>query len=149
MERVPFGFGLGYTRFAFRDLELRSADGGFPVEVSFTVENTGRRRGSTVAQVYVGEQRPCHPRPGKELKGFSKETLDPGENRRGSVALQRRDFCFWDSTAGDWRLHPGRFTIAVGASAAEIVLSGETTCGTTQEGMVSLGVSPLSLRVSP
>jgi len=128
--RHPFGFGLSYTTFAFEHLAIDPAPGaGWPVVVAFDVRNTGRVDGKTVAQVYVGEDRPRVPRPVKELEGFVKVTLSAGECRRVSVTLERRAFAFYDLANRAWTVEPGRFTISVGASACEIALSGTVTVG--------------------
>jgi len=123
----PFGFGLGYTRFELSDLSLDAgefeADGR--VEVSFTVANTGDRAGSTVAQVYVSDDLSSAPRPAKELKGFAKVALGPGESRRVAVTLDERAFAFYRPEAQHWLVEAGEFTIAVGLSSADLPLMGK------------------------
>lgn len=126
--RYPFGFGLSYTTFAFENLTVRPSSGkGFPVEVSFDIVNTGRLTGKAVAQVYVGEVKPRVPRPVKELKGFCKVSVASGERKRVSVTLDRRAFAFFDMATDSWAVTPGKFTISVGASAADIGLAGEVS----------------------
>ncbi len=124
--QFPFGFGLSYTSFAYANLALsptRTADGR--LSVSFEVTNTGSREGQDVAQVYVSEQKPKLPRPAKELKGFAKVALRPGETRRVTVTLEPRAFAYYDVAKGDWRADAGRFSVLVGRSSAEIVLRGD------------------------
>jgi beta-glucosidase len=121
----PFGFGLSYTSFAYGKLAVgpaRSRDGD--VSVSFDVTNTGSREGKDVAQVYVSEVKPKLPRPGKELKGFAKVSLRPGETQRVTLRLDPRSFAYFDVKRGAWRADAGRFEILVGRSSAEIVLRG-------------------------
>ena len=112
----PFGFGLGYTTFAFRDLTVRRAGAG--ADVSLTVRNTGRRPGAAVPQVYVsfpdstGE-------PPKRLEGFETVRLAPGASRRVTIHLDRRSFAHWDH---GWRIDPGSYGIAVGRSSRDLPL---------------------------
>ena len=127
-----FGHGLSYTTFRYDNLKVvpvagaRVADG--PVfEVSFDVKNTGQREGSDVAQVYVSETHASVPRPPKELKGFSKVTLRPGESRRVTVRLDGRAFSYYDTNAKGWRHDPGDFDILVGRSSEQIELRGKAT----------------------
>jgi beta-glucosidase len=77
-----------------------------------------------VAQVYVGERHPKVPRPVKELKGFARVALQPGESREVTVELDRRAFSYYDESSADWKLQPGRFDISVGGSSQAIALHG-------------------------
>lgn len=124
--RFPFGFGLSYTSFKFDRLAVRAL--GSPdapeFEVTFAVTNTGPRAGAAVAQVYVGEQKPTLPRPAKELKGFAKVELQPGETKTATVKLDLRSFAFFDVGAHAWRANAGRYDVHVGSSSAQIELSG-------------------------
>lgn len=136
----PFGYGLSYTSFKFSNLEITPASfhGGGPVTVSFDVTNTGKREGAEVAEVYVRPaidemfgvfhiQRmpPPDPRPDKELKGFAKLDLKPGETKRASVTLGPRAFSYYDVEKKQWTADPGDFGILVGSSSATIELSGK------------------------
>ncbi|HXM97362.1 MAG TPA: glycoside hydrolase family 3 C-terminal domain-containing protein [Candidatus Dormibacteraeota bacterium] len=123
----PFGYGLSYTTFQYSDLKVipTSADFSAPVTVSFNVKNTGSREGAEVAEVYVGDSHASVPRPVKELKGFAKVQLQPGEIKRVSVDLDRRAFSFYDVKRGDWKAEPGKFSILVGGSSEKIELEGE------------------------
>ncbi|MBT8055067.1 MAG: glycoside hydrolase [Xanthomonadales bacterium] len=121
----PFGHGLSYTTFEYANLGITPAstsDGA--VEVTFDVTNTGSRPGADVAQVYVADPESSVPRPPKELRGFARVDLMPGETRRVSVSLDRRALSFYDVKAGDWRAEPGEFNILVGRSSANITLRG-------------------------
>jgi len=120
--QFPFGFGLSYTTFQYGDLAVhRERDG---VRVSFSVRNTGRRPGDEVAQVYVGDAHSRVPRPVKELKGFARVALKPGEKKAVSILLDRRAFAYYDTTGKQWTVEPGDFTIAVGSSSEKIELAG-------------------------
>ena len=123
----PFGFGLGYSSFAVTDLELDAnrfeADGR--VSVSVTVENTGRRAGSEVVQVYVSAPDATVQRPAKELKAFEKVHLGPGERQRVTLQLDDRAFAYYRTEAQHWLVEPGRYVIRVARHAADAGLSAE------------------------
>jgi len=123
--QFPFGYGLSYTTFAYKNLSITPtrATGDQVVTVSFDVTNTGHRAGAEVAEVYVGEPHPSVPRPVKELKGFVKVPLNPGETRRVSLTLDRRAFSYYDSSKHCWTADAGDFNIYVGPSAAQIDLT--------------------------
>jgi beta-glucosidase len=127
----PFGHGLSYTTFRYSNLTVRPAGGGASnaplYEVSFDVRNTGTREGADVAQVYVGDTHSKVARPAKELKGFSKVNLKPGETRRVTVTLDARAFAYYDADAKRWRTDPGDFDILVGRSSQQIELRGKVT----------------------
>jgi beta-glucosidase len=121
----PFGFGLSYTTFSFSHLgvspEQASADS--PITVSFDVTNTGQRAGATVAQVYVGDPSAKVKRPVKELKGFEKVRLSPGETRHITVSLDRRSLAWWSDRKNDWEVDPGKFVVFVGDSSENTPLT--------------------------
>jgi beta-glucosidase len=124
----PFGHGLSYTTFEYGKLAItpeRTDDGN--VEISFDLTNTGDRAGAEVAQVYVADAHSKVSRPPKELKGFVKVSLDPGETRRVRVELDRRSFSYYDVQSGDWAVTPGDFEILVGRSSAAIELRRKLT----------------------
>ena len=120
----PFGYGLSYTTFQYSDLKVTplSADLGAPITVSFNVKNTGSREGAEVAEVYVGDSHASVPRPVKELKGFAKVQLKPGERKRVTISLDRRAFSYYDVGTSAWKAEPGNFAILVGSSSAQIEL---------------------------
>lgn len=122
----PFGFGLSYTSFAYSDLSVspQTGDLNAPVIVSFNVKNTGHREGAEVSELYVGDSHASVPRPVKELKGFAKVNLKPGENKRITLKLDRRAFSFYDVAKKGWSAKPGTFTILVGGSSDKIELRG-------------------------
>jgi beta-glucosidase len=123
----PFGHGLSYTRFAYGDLDARvSGDvehGDLAVSVSCRITNTGSRPGKEVAQLYLGDPAASVARPPRELKGFAKVDLAPGESETVTFRLDARDLSYWSTTASGWVLEPGEFTIAVGASSRDLRLS--------------------------
>lgn len=126
----PFGYGLSYTTFKHSDLAIKTArdgSGGNRWEVSFSVENTGKRAGAEVAQVYVSSRRSKIPRPAKELKGFVKVNLRPGETRRLSVTLDERALAYYDINSKQWYAEPGAYEVLVGSSSAQIELRGTLT----------------------
>lgn len=120
----PFGFGMSYTTFSFSNLtvtpEAVSPDG--IVTVNFDVTNTGMRAGTEVAEIYVGEPSATLSRPVKELKGFSRVTLAPGETGHVTATLSRRSMAYWDINTHDWKVDPGRFIVFVGDSSANVPL---------------------------
>jgi beta-glucosidase len=118
----PFGHGLSYTMFAYRDLEAKVE--GRSVAISFTVENTGKVAGKETAQVYIADRIASVPRPNKELKAFAKVDLRPGEKKTVTLTLQEDAFAFWD---GGWKVEPGVFTILVGTSYADVKLQTDVT----------------------
>jgi beta-glucosidase len=133
----PFGYGLSYTTFRYRNLSIRPdnrepAKAASPVpgplyEVSCDVTNTGSRDGADVAEVYVGELHPSVPRPLKELKGFARVSLHPGETQHVNIPLDGRAFSYYDTSAHEWRVNPNEFTVFVGRSVDQIELQGSVT----------------------
>jgi len=122
----PFGYGLSYTSFAYKDLKVsRNSTSDDQVVVEFDVTNTGSRTGADVAQVYVGNGHAPVPTPVKELKGFTKVDLNPGESKHVQIVLDRRAFCYYDVKDHKWALAPGDFDVFVARSAAEIELTGK------------------------
>lgn len=119
----PFGYGLTYGNFEYKDLKVNaSADG---VDVTFTLVNNGKAAAAEVAQVYVGEQHPCVVRPVKELKGYAKVQLGKGESKSVTVHLGNDAFAFYDEAVHDFRVNAGKFTIMVGASSEDIRLNAD------------------------
>jgi len=123
VPRYPFGHGLSYTDFHYRDLKVEKKDGG-KVTVSFTVENTGKRAGAEVTQLYVGDPECSVPRPPKELKGFQRILLAPGESKVVTIELGEDAFRFWNPETRKWTVEPGEFDLFVGSSSRDIRLKG-------------------------
>jgi len=125
----PFGYGLSYTRFAFSHLSVMPREAGpkGPMTVRFDVENTGQRAGAEVAEVYVGDPSATVPRPAKELKGFARVMLTPGEIAHVSVTLNRRALAYWSAKSEGWMVDPGKFVVYVGDSSEHLPLQAEFT----------------------
>jgi len=124
----PFGFGLSYTTFSFSNLVVpATATAGQTVTVSFDVTDSGRLAGAEIAQVYVSDPSAKVPRPERELKGFEKVRLDPGETRHVTVDLDARAFSYWDTAAHKWTIYPGKFVIRVGDSSENTPLNAGLT----------------------
>ena len=122
----PFGYGLSYTKFKYSNLKISpsSFKGEEPVTVTFSITNAGKREGAEVAEVYVSDKHSMVERPAKELKGFTKVNLKPGETKTVSVPLNRRAFSYYDVEGKQWKAEPGEFTVLVGSSSAETALTG-------------------------
>jgi beta-glucosidase len=125
----PFGYGLSYTSFAYSNLSVEpgATKGGWQTEVAFDITNTGKREGAEVAQVYVADKHAKLPRPAKELKGFSKVILKPGEKRRVKLILDERALSYYDVDSKRWHAEPGQFEVLVGSSSESIQLQGRLT----------------------
>lgn len=120
----PFGHGLSYTSFEYSGLKLEKT-GECECVVSFDVTNTGTVRGKEIAEVYVRDVLSAVPRPDKELKGYEKVDLAPGETKRVSISLDRRAFAYYNTSLHDWYIENGAFEILVGASSRDVRLVGK------------------------
>lgn len=130
----PFGYGLSYTQFSFGDLQVsaeRFLDTNL-VTVQCSVKNIGQRAGAEVVQLYVGKQGSPLFRAPKELKGFSKVYLEPGEEKMVEFTLQPRSFAYFNVEISDWHVEGGEYQIFVGSSSRDLPLQTtvyiETTC---------------------
>ncbi len=125
----PFGHGLSYTTFDYSNLRLSSdrmtADGTISLQVDVT--NTGSRPGAEVVQLYIGDEESLSERPIKELKGFEKVFLNPGETRSVTMTIDTDALKFYDDREHRWVAEPGKFSVHVGASSADIRLTGSFT----------------------
>ncbi len=119
----PFGYGLSYTTFKLSNLSVKPGTVAHAT-VTFDITNTGKRVGADVAQVYVSDSHAKVARPEKELKGFEKVSLKPGETKHLSVELDARAFAYYDVQAKKWTIAPGKFNIAVGDSSDALNLNG-------------------------
>lgn len=131
----PFGFGLSYTTFEYSGLKLsaekiKDTD---TLAVTLTVKNTGSRAGKAVVQLYVGDVESTPLRPVRELKGFAKVALEPGESREVSFTLDKRAFAYWSQQIHDWHVETGVFTIEAGDSSRSLPLKAEVTVESTVE----------------
>jgi beta-glucosidase len=122
----PFGYGLSYTKFKFTNLAVSPETAGAnpQVTVTFDVTNTGSRKGAEVAQVYLSPDNAKVERPERELKGFERVLLEPGETKHLSVTLDARAFTYWSTEGKRWTIEPGKFTVHVGDSVASTPLTG-------------------------
>jgi beta-glucosidase len=120
----PFGHGLSYARFEYRDLQLspRIINETDSLTISLDVKNIGDVAGKEIVQVYVRAIESKIFRAEKELKGFAKVSLEPGENEAISIKLDPRAFSYFDSQVNDWRVEPGTYEILVGSSSRDIRL---------------------------
>ncbi|KAL8796014.1 MAG: hypothetical protein Q9195_001590 [Heterodermia aff. obscurata] len=128
----PFGHGLSYTTFEFSDLQVsvskadaRPSSSEALIIAACSVENTGLRQGAEVVQVYIQQQAPSISRPVKELKGFKKVFLQPGEKREVQISMERKYACsFWDEGRDMWIMEKGQYTVLVGNSSQADFLEG-------------------------
>mgnify|MGYP001172722238 FL=1 len=116
-----FGHGLSYTTFEYAKVtEGRQMGPDGTITVSVPVKNTGSRAGAEIVHLYVSDLKSSLPRPVKELKGFRKITLQPGQEQTVSFTIDRKALSFYDDTKQDWVAEPGAFEALVGASACDI-----------------------------
>jgi len=120
-----FGHGLSYTNFDLTDIALSAvnitADQG--ITVTAMVKNTGDVAGAEVVQLYLHDIESSVERPAKELKGFAKVYLAPGESKQISISLNKRDLSFWDITTNNWKAESGSFEVMLGSSLSDIRLA--------------------------
>ena len=114
--RFPFGYGMSYTTFAYSDMAADEQG------VSLTVTNTGSVAGTEIVQLYVAKKNSELFRPAKELKGFARVTLAPGEKQRITIMLDDKAFRFWNVKANRWEIEGGEYELLVGASVEDIRL---------------------------
>jgi beta-glucosidase len=124
----PFGHGLSYTTFAYSDLKVaKKVKAGERIEVTLKVKNTGKVVGKEVVQLYVGDTKSSLPRPPKELKGFAKVALEPGQSETVTFTLDERSLAYYDPVKKGWVAEPGEFEVLVGASSRDIRLKAKFT----------------------
>jgi beta-glucosidase len=122
----PFGFGLTYTTFAYSNLSVKRAGGGY--DVTFTLKNTGTREGAEVPQVYVGPPpNPPVPMAVKALAGFDRVTLAPGASKKVTVHVDAQPLSYWSTTDHAFKVAGGKRTFMVGASSRDIKLKTDVT----------------------
>jgi beta-glucosidase len=126
----PFGYGLSYTTFSCSGLQVAAGEKG-SATVQVTVANTGQRAGAEVVQVYVHDGHASLPRPERELKGFQKVELQPGEQRTVSIPLTSASFSYYDPKQHAWVAEAGDFGIDVGTSSRDLPLHGTYTLAQT------------------
>lgn len=116
-----FGHGLSYTSFEFSDMELSKNDDKITVKLS--IKNTGKTAGAEVVQLYIEDLEPAVKRPKKELKGFQKVFLQPGESTTVNLMLGKEAFQYFDEKSHQWILAPGKYAVLSGSSSSDIRLS--------------------------
>lgn len=115
----PFGFGLSYTSFTYSDIKASGR------EVCFTIKNTGGVKGAEIAQLYVSKQGGSIFRAARELKGFARVELEPGEEKRVSITLDDKTFRYFNVKTTRWETEEGSYTLSIGRSSEDIALSAE------------------------
>jgi beta-glucosidase len=122
----PFGFGLSYTSFEYGSLELARPRlrKGDTLQLALSVRNTGARAGAEVVELYVRDVEASLERPEKELKGFRRVELAPGETKTLAFTLDAAALSFFDPAKNDWVAEPGAFEVLIGASSRDIRLRG-------------------------
>ena len=124
----PFGFGLSYTKFEYSNLVINN-DG-----VDFEIKNIGSMKGKEIAQLYIGLAQSDIIRPLKELKGFAKVELEPGESKKVHIAFDDKSFRYFNVKTDKWEIEGGEYDIYIGASSADILLEGKLKVeGTTND----------------
>lgn len=120
--QFPFGYGLSYTTFSFGTISAsaKKVTKDKPVTITFTITNTGSVAGAEVAQLYISDVKSTIDRPVKELKGFKKVFLHPGESKKIAINVDWKDLAFWDEKSHQWKVEPGDFVIEAGSSSQDI-----------------------------
>jgi beta-glucosidase len=116
----PFGFGLSYTTFEYENLSVTENENDF--NISFEIKNTGGVKGEETAQVYVGCKIPGVDRPLRELKGFEKVILEPGETKKILIVLNKKSFARYDEELHEWKVDAGQYEIYAGPSSRNLIL---------------------------
>ncbi len=123
----PFGFGLSYTTFKYNSINLSSSSisGSDILKVKCSISNSGPVAGAEVVQLYIHDDNASVERPVKELKGFKKIFLQPGETKQVDFVINREDLSFWDTQSHNWKAGKGKFNVLIGSSSNNITLSGK------------------------
>ncbi len=118
----PFGYGLSYTNFEFSDLKTDKSNyaGDDPVEVSFTIKNTGKFDGKEVAQLYVSNSDSKIERAAQELKGFKKVFVKKGNSEKVTIYLAVKELAYYNTAKKQWVVEPGDYAIKIGKSSRDI-----------------------------
>ncbi|MFH1523642.1 MAG: glycoside hydrolase family 3 C-terminal domain-containing protein [Chloroflexota bacterium] len=124
----PFGHGLSYTAFAYSGLKVaKKVKASEPIKVTLKVKNAGKVAGKEVVQLYVSDPQSALPRPPKELKGFAKVDLKPGQSKMVSFTLDERSLAYYDPVKKGWVAEPGKFEVLAGSSSRDIRLKAKFT----------------------
>lgn len=116
----PFGFGLSYTNFEYKDLKIEKKNE--KILISFKIKNTGKVKGKEIAQIYVSEENAKIFKPEKELREFAKIKLNPEEEKEVKIELEKSNFEYYNPETKKWSIEDGNYTIKVGKSSQDIVL---------------------------
>ena len=118
----PFGYGLSYTKFNYGKptASAKQIKDGETLTIEIPVTNTGDKEGKEIVQLYISDEKSSLPRPVKELKGFKKLTLAPGQTQNATFAVTVDDLKFFDDKAHEWVAEPGKFKVLIGASSTDI-----------------------------
>jgi beta-glucosidase len=119
--QFAFGFGLSYTNFEYSNLKVTT--NGKNAVATFSIKNTGKVAGAEIAELYVHQEKSLLPRPEKELKGFEKVMLAPGEEKTVTINLDENAFQYFNDVENNWVMEPGIFDIMIGSSSKSIKLS--------------------------
>lgn len=122
----PFGHGLSYTTFAYKEIKIIKDVSG-AIEVVATIENTGRIPGEEVVQMYVHAPGHALPRAPRELKGFARVQIAPGQKQEVRIPLNPDDLRYYDVAAKQWKFEPGSYQVFVGSSSRQLPLEGVYT----------------------
>ncbi len=125
--QFPFGHGLSYTTFEYSNIRLSRSriKAGEPLTVEVQLKNTGRRQGAEVVQFYIQDVQASVERPIKELKGFEKVMLKPGQSKVVKAEFNERSFAFYDTNRKKWIVEPGQFKVLIGSSSRDIRLTAD------------------------
>ena len=127
--RFPFGFGLSYTTFKYSDLKVDDTG------VTFQIRNTGKTAGTEIAQLYIGRKSDTVFRPVRELKGFARVILEPGESKKVHIGFDDKTFRFYDTRTNTWEIETGDYEIMIGSDAQTMLLEDKLYVeGTVSEG---------------
>lgn len=143
----PFGYGLSYTSFTYQNLRLSASEikDTDTLTVRVDITNTGNVFGKEVVQLYVADRASTVIRPVRELKGFEKVALAPGETKTVTFTLEKRAFAYWDTRLHDWQVETGTFGIQIGKSSRNIVLEGDVNVVSTIEIPVKITLNSIFL----
>lgn len=135
LVRYPFGHGLSYTSFSYRNLRLSSSHitEGDTLTVSVDICNTGKMAGKETVQLYLSDHTHAVRRPAKELKQFAKVFLEPGEEKRVTMELDKRSFAWYSTQLKDWYAATGEYEILVGSSSRDIRLKADLSLTSTRQ----------------
>jgi beta-glucosidase len=143
----PFGFGLSYTKFSFTNLKVGALNANGTATVTATITNTGSVAGADVAQLYVGDPAASQDPP-KQLRGFQRVSLNPGQSATVSFPLTIHDLASWSPADNQWEAHAGSYSITVGDASNNLPLSGSTSLAQTLTGQVAAGASAAGISLA-